>query len=44
MKSTIWPGKAQQPVETLESIAFGTLNLLEAIRFTGKATKLYNAG
>jgi GDPmannose 4,6-dehydratase len=34
----------QQPVETLESIAFGTLNLLEAIRFHDRATKLYNAG
>ena len=34
----------EQPVETLESIAFGTLNLLEALRFTGKSTKLYNAG
>ena len=34
----------QQPVETLESIAFGALNLLEAIRFNGRATKLYNAG
>ena len=34
----------QQPVETLESIAQGTLNLLEAIRFTGRPTKLYNAG
>jgi GDPmannose 4,6-dehydratase len=33
-----------QPVETLDSIAFGTLNLLEAIRFNGRATKLYNAG
>lgn len=33
-----------QPVETLESIAMGTLNLLEAIRFTGAKTKLYNAG
>ncbi|MCT7979469.1 GDP-mannose 4,6-dehydratase [Laspinema olomoucense] len=33
-----------QPVETLESIATGTLNLLEAIRFTGKAIKFYNAG
>ena len=33
-----------QPVETLESIAFGALNLLEAIRFNGKAAKLYNAG
>ncbi len=34
----------QQPVETLESIAFGALNLLEAIRFNGKAVRLYNAG
>jgi GDPmannose 4,6-dehydratase len=33
-----------QPVETLESIAFGALNLLEAIRFTGRDTRLYNAG
>jgi len=32
------------PAETLESIAFGALNLLEAIRFNGKAIKLYNAG
>lgn len=32
-----------QPVETLESIAFGTLNLLEALRFTGGPTRLYNA-
>jgi GDPmannose 4,6-dehydratase len=34
----------EQPVETLESIATGTLNLLEAIRFTGAPIKLYNAG
>lgn len=34
----------EQPVETLESISIGTLNLLEAIRFTGLKTKLYNAG
>jgi len=34
----------QQPVETLESISVGTLNLLEAIRFSGKAMKFYNAG
>src|SRR6266478_2037759 len=34
----------QQPVETLESIALGTLNLLEAIRFTGRPIRLYNAG
>ena len=33
-----------QPVETLESIATGTLNLLEAIRFTNLPIKLYNAG
>ena len=34
----------EQPVETLESIATGTLNLLEAIRFTEKPIKFYNAG
>jgi GDPmannose 4,6-dehydratase len=34
----------EQPVETLESIATGTLNLLEAIRFTGGNIKLYHAG
>jgi GDPmannose 4,6-dehydratase len=34
----------EQPVETLESISVGTLNLLEAIRFIGKPIKLYNAG
>lgn len=33
----------QQPVETLESITLGTLNLLEAIRFLGRPMKLYNA-
>lgn len=33
-----------QPVETLESISVGTLNLLEAIRFTGRPIKFYNAG
>ncbi len=33
-----------QPVETLESISVGTLNLLEAIRFIGQPMKLYNAG
>ena len=33
----------EQPVETQESIYLGTLNLLEAIRFTGKPIKLYNA-
>tara|TARA_R110002072_G_scaffold294202_1_gene464144 strand:+ start:1085 stop:2047 length:963 start_codon:yes stop_codon:yes gene_type:complete len=34
----------EQPVETLESISVGTLNLLEAIRFSGLNIKLYNAG
>lgn len=34
----------EQPVETLESISLGTLNLLEAIRFLGLETRLYNAG
>ena len=34
----------EQPVETLVSIATGTLNLLEAIRFTGSNIKFYNAG
>lgn len=34
----------EQPVETLESISVGTLNLLEAIRFTGRSIKLYSAG
>jgi GDPmannose 4,6-dehydratase len=33
-----------QPVETLESISVGSLNLLEAIRFSGLPIKLYNAG
>lgn len=32
------------PVETLESISIGTLNLLEAVRFTGRPIRLYNAG
>jgi GDPmannose 4,6-dehydratase len=34
----------QQPVETLESIAAATLNLLEAIRFLGSGIRFYNAG
>jgi GDPmannose 4,6-dehydratase len=34
----------EQPVETLESIATGTLNLLEAIRFLDKPIRLYSAG
>lgn len=33
-----------QPVETLESITLGTLNLLEAIRFLDRPIKLYHAG
>jgi GDPmannose 4,6-dehydratase len=32
------------PVETMESITIGTLNLLEAIRFIGAPIRLYNAG
>ncbi|MBF2057741.1 MAG: GDP-mannose 4,6-dehydratase [Cyanobacterium sp. T60_A2020_053] len=32
------------PVETLESIATGTLNLLEAIRFTQRPIRFYSAG
>lgn len=34
----------EQPVETMESIVIGTLNILEAIRFIGKPIKFYNAG
>ena len=34
----------EQPVETMESIITGTLNLLEAIRFSGQPIKFYNAG
>ena len=34
----------EQPVETLESIASGTLNLLEAIRFIDAPIRFYNAG
>lgn len=34
----------EQPVETMESIAIGTLNLLEAIRFYGKPIRFYSAG
>ena len=34
----------EQPVETLESIAIGTLNILEAIRFLRKSFRFYNAG
>jgi len=34
----------EQPVETVESIALGTLNLLESIRLTNRDIRLYNAG
>jgi GDPmannose 4,6-dehydratase len=34
----------EQPVETLESVATGTLNFLEAIRFINAPIKFYNAG
>jgi len=34
----------EQPVESIESITLGTLNLLEAIRFMGGHIKLFNAG
>ena len=34
----------QQPVETLESIGTGTLNLLEAVRFVDGPIRVYNAG
>lgn len=33
-----------QPVETMESISLGVLNMLEAIRFLGSSTRFYNAG
>ena len=33
----------QHPVETLESIAFGTLNLLEVLRFRKSKARFYNA-
>lgn len=33
----------QQPVETLESMLMGTVNLLEAIRFLKRPTRFYNA-
>ena len=34
----------QQPVETMDSIAKGTINLLEAVRFIGRKIRIYNAG
>lgn len=33
-----------QPVETLESIALGTLNMLESIRFLNRPVRFYHAG
>lgn len=33
-----------QPVEAIESIAIGTLNLLEALRFVDRPIRFYNAG
>jgi GDPmannose 4,6-dehydratase len=33
----------EQPVETMESVSIGTLNLLEAIRFVNQPIKFYNA-
>jgi len=34
----------EQPVETMESIGIATLNILEAIRFTKRPIRFYNAG
>ena len=34
----------EQPVETLESISMGVLNLLEVLRFVNRPVRLYNAG
>jgi len=34
----------EQPVETMESIGLGTLNMMEAIRFLSKKIRFYNAG
>ena len=34
----------KQPMETLESIAVGTLNILECIRFLSRPIRFYNAG
>lgn len=34
----------QRPVETIESIGLGTLNVLEAMRYVDKDIKLFNAG
>ena len=34
----------EQPVEAMESICLGTLNILEAIRFVKQPIRIYNAG
>lgn len=34
----------EQPVEAMESISIGTLNILEAIRFVRQPIRIYNAG
>jgi GDPmannose 4,6-dehydratase len=34
----------EQPVETMETISLGTLNMIEAIRFLSKNIRFYNAG
>jgi len=34
----------EQPVEAIESIAIGALNILEVIRLLGKSVRFYNAG
>lgn len=34
----------EQPIEAIESIAIGTLNILEVIRVLGKSVRFYNAG
>lgn len=34
----------EQPVEAIERIAIGTLNILEVIRVLGKSVRFYNAG
>jgi GDPmannose 4,6-dehydratase len=34
----------EQPVETLESVSIGTLNLLEVIRYLDRKIRFYNAG
>ena len=41
-QSSVWLS-FEQPVETLNSIVTGTVNLLEAIRFLGEPIRFYNA-